>query len=183
MASIENWRTDVRAASLHGSAHSSCAVRSSLRPIINIFAFLPLVLLPGDKKYFIHALPIVVTISLVASRIVSMTFIPLLGYYLLHGQRGFDQGGQIRRTLPFSLVDRAMVAMLPPYRTILQGALRRPWLGGPPRVRSARRKPGACAAPRATILSPCGAQSTARRYRVGRVCGLRSDAENVRPSG
>jgi len=70
--------------------------------LINIFAFLPLVLLPGDKKFFIYALPVVVTLSLIASRIVSMTFIPLLGYDLLRGQRGFDQGGEVRR-FPFSL--------------------------------------------------------------------------------
>ena len=36
---------------------------------------------------------VVVTIALVASRLVSVTFIPLLGYYLLRGQRGFYHGG------------------------------------------------------------------------------------------
>ncbi len=96
--------------------------------LINIFAFLPLVLLPGDKRYFIYALPVVVTLSLIASRIVSMTFIPLLGYYLLRGQRGFDQGGEVRRWFPFSLIDRTLVAALPVYRSTLEGALRRPWL-------------------------------------------------------
>jgi multidrug efflux pump subunit AcrB len=80
--------------------------------IINIFAFLPLVLLPGDKKSFIYALPVVVTISLIASRIVSMTFIPLLGYYVLRGQRGFDRGGWLARL----------------YRPVLEDALRRPWV-------------------------------------------------------
>lgn len=78
--------------------------------IINIFAFLPLVLLPGDKKSFIYALPVVVTISLVASRIVSMTFIPLLGYYVLRGQRGFDRGSSRF------------------YRPLLRDALRWPWV-------------------------------------------------------
>ena len=95
--------------------------------LINIFAFLPLVLLPGDKKHFIYALPVVVTLALIASRIVSMTFVPLLGYYLLKGQRGFDQGGEVRR-FPFSLLDRLLLAVLPLYRTLLEGALRRPWL-------------------------------------------------------
>ena len=80
--------------------------------LINIFAFLPLVLLPGDKKSFIYALPVVVTISLIASRIVSMTFIPLLGYYVLRGQRGFDRGGWLARL----------------YRPVLEDALRRPWI-------------------------------------------------------
>ncbi len=96
--------------------------------LINIFAFLPLVLLPGDKKYFIYALPVVVTLSLVASRIVSMTFIPLLGFYLLRGQRGFDEGGEVRRWFPASLIDRALLAVLPIYRSLLEGALRSPWL-------------------------------------------------------
>jgi preprotein translocase subunit SecF len=58
--------------------------------IINIVAFLPLALLPGDMGAFIISLPIVITLALVSSRIVSMTFIPLLGYYLLRGQKGFD---------------------------------------------------------------------------------------------
>ena len=31
--------------------------------LINILAFLPLVLLPGDKKFFIYALPVVVTLA------------------------------------------------------------------------------------------------------------------------
>lgn len=96
--------------------------------VINIFAFLPLVLLPGDKKAFIYALPLVVTISLIASRIVSMTFIPLLGYYVLKGQRGFDQGGQARRLFPFGWLDRLLIAVLPAYRFVLEGALRLPWL-------------------------------------------------------
>ncbi len=94
--------------------------------LINILAFLPLVLLPGDKKFFIYALPVVVTLALVASRIVSMTFIPLLGYYLLRGQRGFDQGGQIRRGPLLGLIDRALLSILPGYRRGLAAALHRP---------------------------------------------------------
>jgi multidrug efflux pump subunit AcrB len=51
--------------------------------ITNIVAYLPFLTLPGDVGKFIYTLPIVLTCSLVASRLVSMTFIPLLGYYLL----------------------------------------------------------------------------------------------------
>jgi len=51
--------------------------------ITNIVAYLPFLTLPGDVGKFIFTLPIVLTCSLVASRLVSMTFIPLLGYYLL----------------------------------------------------------------------------------------------------
>jgi len=51
--------------------------------ITNIVAYLPFLMLGGDMGRFMKTLPIVLTCSLVASRIVSMTFIPLLGYYVL----------------------------------------------------------------------------------------------------
>ena len=54
--------------------------------ITNIVAYLPFLLLPGDTGTFLYSLPVVIACSLVASRLVSMTFIPLLGYYLLRPQ-------------------------------------------------------------------------------------------------
>jgi multidrug efflux pump len=51
--------------------------------ITNIVAYLPLLMIDGDTGKFISTLPVVLTCALVASRLVSMTFIPLLGYYLL----------------------------------------------------------------------------------------------------
>jgi multidrug efflux pump subunit AcrB len=51
--------------------------------ITNIAAYLPFLLLSGDTGQFMYSLPVVIASSLVASRLVSMTFIPLLGYYLL----------------------------------------------------------------------------------------------------
>ena len=51
--------------------------------ITNIVAYLPFLMLKGDTGRFLYSLPIVITCSLVSSRLVSMTFIPLLGYYLL----------------------------------------------------------------------------------------------------
>ncbi|MBV8572291.1 MAG: efflux RND transporter permease subunit [Acidobacteriaceae bacterium] len=51
--------------------------------VTNIIAYLPFLLLTGDTGKFLYSLPIVIACSLTASRIVSMTFIPLLGYYLL----------------------------------------------------------------------------------------------------
>jgi multidrug efflux pump subunit AcrB len=51
--------------------------------ITNIVAYLPLMLIQGDTGRFLYSLPLVIGASLVASRISSMTFIPLLGYYLL----------------------------------------------------------------------------------------------------
>jgi multidrug efflux pump subunit AcrB len=55
--------------------------------ITNIVAYLPLLMVQGGTGYFIYSLPIVLACSLVSSRIVSMTFIPLLGYYLLRPSR------------------------------------------------------------------------------------------------
>jgi multidrug efflux pump subunit AcrB len=54
--------------------------------ITNIVAYLPFLILTGTTGQFIYSLPVVMTCSLVASRIVSWTFIPLLGYYLLRAR-------------------------------------------------------------------------------------------------
>ncbi len=51
--------------------------------LTNIVAYLPFLLLTGDTGKFLYSLPIVISCALIASRLVSMTFIPLLGYYLL----------------------------------------------------------------------------------------------------
>lgn len=40
-------------------------------------------MISGAVGEFLYTLPILLVCSLIASRIVSMTFIPLLGYYLL----------------------------------------------------------------------------------------------------
>ena len=95
--------------------------------IINIAAFLPLVLMPGDKGVFIYALPVVVTLSLAASRIVSMTFTPLLGYYVLKGQKGFEAGAEVRPFLLFKWIDLLLLWFLPRYRRLLETGLRHPW--------------------------------------------------------
>ena len=67
--------------------------------ITNIVAYLPFLMLKGNTGRFIYSLPVVMTCSLVASRIMSMTFLPLLSLYILrpvqeksreeHRQRGF----------------------------------------------------------------------------------------------
>lgn len=54
--------------------------------ITNVVAYLPFLMLPGTTGDFIYSLPVVLTCSLVASRLVSMTFIPLLSYYLLRAK-------------------------------------------------------------------------------------------------
>lgn len=94
--------------------------------LINIVAFLPLATLPGDKGAFILALPVVVTLALISSRLVSMTFVPLLGYHLLRGQKGLESGGEIRRFVVFRVVDQALARWLPRYRRSLEFALDHP---------------------------------------------------------
>jgi multidrug efflux pump subunit AcrB len=54
--------------------------------ITNIVAYLPFLMLPGKTGEFLYSLPVVITCSLVASRLVSMTFVPLLGCYLLRAK-------------------------------------------------------------------------------------------------
>lgn len=51
--------------------------------VTNIAAYVPFLMLTGNTGEFLYSLPIVMACALVASRLVSMTFIPLLGYYLL----------------------------------------------------------------------------------------------------
>jgi multidrug efflux pump subunit AcrB len=47
--------------------------------VTNIVAYLPFLLVTGSTGEFLFSLPIVMTVALVASRLVSMTFLPLLG--------------------------------------------------------------------------------------------------------
>ncbi|HEX2522303.1 MAG TPA: efflux RND transporter permease subunit, partial [Terriglobia bacterium] len=50
--------------------------------LTNIIAYLPFLMLHGNTGEFLRSLPIVMTASLLCALIVSMTFIPLLGYYI-----------------------------------------------------------------------------------------------------
>lgn len=55
--------------------------------LTNIVAFLPLLLVKGKTGDFIYSLPIVVSFSLFAAMLVAWTFCPLLGFYMLKGQK------------------------------------------------------------------------------------------------
>src|SRR5216684_916947 len=50
--------------------------------LTNIIAYLPFLMLTGNTGQFLRSLPIVMTASLLCALVVSMTFIPLLGYYI-----------------------------------------------------------------------------------------------------
>ncbi|MCC7535833.1 MAG: efflux RND transporter permease subunit [Deltaproteobacteria bacterium] len=70
--------------------------------ITNIVAYLPFLAVPDDMGKFIYAMPIVLTSSLVASRLVSMTFVPLLGYHLLRRPKQPELTPEERRTRGFA---------------------------------------------------------------------------------
>src|SRR5713226_1739639 len=50
--------------------------------LTNIIAYLPFLMLSGNTGEFLKSLPIVMTASLLCALVVSMTFVPLLGYYI-----------------------------------------------------------------------------------------------------
>jgi multidrug efflux pump subunit AcrB len=70
--------------------------------ITNIVAYIPFLLLTGTTGEFLFSLPIVMTCALVASRLVSMTFIPFLGYYLLRPTKKAERSPEERRSQGFS---------------------------------------------------------------------------------
>ena len=84
----------------------------------NIIAYLPFLLLNGSTGEFLRSLPIVMTAALVASRLVSMTFIPLLGYYLLRPRKTPEPTLEERRTRGFYGF----------YSRVSHGAIRHRWL-------------------------------------------------------
>lgn len=84
--------------------------------VTNIVAYLPFLFLGGNTGQFLYSLPVVLTCSLVASRIVSMSFIPLLGYYLLKARP------------ERSLEERRRSGFAAAYYRVGQWAIRRRWL-------------------------------------------------------
>jgi multidrug efflux pump subunit AcrB len=70
--------------------------------VTNILAYIPFLLLTGTMGEFLYSLPIVMACSLVASRLASMTFVPLLGYYLLRPDKKPEKPIEVRRTTGFT---------------------------------------------------------------------------------
>jgi multidrug efflux pump subunit AcrB len=70
--------------------------------ITNIVAYIPFLLLTGTTGEFLYSLPVVITCSLVASRIASMTFVPLLGHYLLRPSKKPERPIEERRRRGFT---------------------------------------------------------------------------------
>ena len=55
--------------------------------LTNIIAYLPFLMLTGSTGDFLHSLPIVMAAALLSSLLAAMTFVPLLGYYLLRAAK------------------------------------------------------------------------------------------------
>ncbi|HEX2870721.1 MAG TPA: efflux RND transporter permease subunit [Polyangiaceae bacterium] len=85
--------------------------------ITNIVAYLPFATLTGDPGRFIISLPVVLTASLVASRLVSMTFVPLLGMALLRAPKKVEAPVHERRQHGFARL----------YAKLVQGAVKHRW--------------------------------------------------------
>ena len=69
--------------------------------VTNIVAYLPFLMVKGSTGEFLYSLPIVMTVALLASRIASMTFLPLLGYYLLRPEKKPEKPLEERRNEGF----------------------------------------------------------------------------------
>ena len=69
--------------------------------ITNIVAYLPFLLLTGDTYFFLYSLPVVMTCTLVASVIVSFTFIPLVAYYMIKAPKHAEPPMAERRSHGF----------------------------------------------------------------------------------
>lgn len=70
--------------------------------ITNVVAYLPFLLLTGNTGEFLYSLPVVMTTALICSRLVSMSFLPFLGYYLLRARDKPEPTIEERRERGFS---------------------------------------------------------------------------------
>ncbi len=70
--------------------------------LTNVVAYLPFLLITGTTGEFIYSLPVVMTCALLASRLASMTFIPLLGYYILRPSKTPEKTIEERRAQGFT---------------------------------------------------------------------------------
>ena len=70
--------------------------------LTNIVAYLPFLMLSGNTGDFLYSIPVVMACALTASRLVSMSFVPFLAYYLLRQETDKSISMAYRRTHGFS---------------------------------------------------------------------------------
>jgi multidrug efflux pump subunit AcrB len=68
--------------------------------VTNIVSYLPFLLLPGDTGKFLYGLPVVISCSLLAALLVSMTFVPLISSFLLKSRA--ETSIEVRRQRGFT---------------------------------------------------------------------------------
>jgi len=69
--------------------------------LTNIIAYLPFLMLTGSTGDFLHSLPIVMAAALLSSLLAALTFVPLLGYYLLRAPKRPEPSMEEKRTRGF----------------------------------------------------------------------------------
>ena len=89
--------------------------------ITNIVAYLPFLTLTGDTGRFIYSLPVVLTAALVASRLISMSFVPLLGMVLLRPSKKLEPTMEERRSVGFAKHYSRVVTSAIDHRSIVFG--------------------------------------------------------------
>ncbi|MEH6526941.1 MAG: efflux RND transporter permease subunit [Sneathiella sp.] len=70
--------------------------------ITNVVAYLPFLLLSGNTGEFLYSLPVVMAAALICSRLVSMSFLPFLAYYLLRPLKKRERTMEERREKGFT---------------------------------------------------------------------------------
>lgn len=70
--------------------------------LTNIVAYLPFLYLSGDTGRFLHSLPVVMTVNLVAALIVTFTFIPLIAFGIARPPKKAEKSIEERRRSGFT---------------------------------------------------------------------------------
>jgi multidrug efflux pump subunit AcrB len=84
-----------------------------------IFAFVPLLFLPGNAGAFIRSMPVAVVVTIAASLVVSLTLIPFLASRIMKGHGGGKHDGNLAYRAMSKAIETA-------YRPVLAAAMRRP---------------------------------------------------------
>ncbi len=92
--------------------------------LTNIVAYLPFLALSGDTGRFLHSLPVVMTINLVAALIVTFTFIPLIAFGISRAPKKAEKSIEERRRSGFTgWYSRVITAALRRRHAVLAGSL------------------------------------------------------------
>jgi multidrug efflux pump subunit AcrB len=86
-----------------------------------IFAFVPLLFLPGNAGEFIRSMPVAVVVTIAASLVVSLTLIPFLASRIMKSGHGEKHEGNLAYRAMSKGIETA-------YRPVLAAAMRRPFV-------------------------------------------------------